>query len=43
MIMHVDTFWYHSEQHDSKTEIVTLTPAALFWYHSKQHDSKTGR
>ncbi|XUC56660.1 hypothetical protein IGL01_001717 [Enterococcus sp. DIV0340] len=34
-------FWYHSEQHDSKTVSSSFLFGKWFWYHSKQHDSKT--
>ncbi len=34
-------FWYHSKQHDSKTETQPTGLKIKFWYHSKQHDSKT--
>ncbi len=34
-------FWYHSKQHDSKTQLLFSFLLLLFWYHSKQHDSKT--
>ena len=34
-------FWYHSKQHDSKTEKCSCCFDIRFWYHSEQHDSKT--